>query len=435
MSKFQLEQLVANAEAGKSDAQFLLSQICLQNGDLDSMLRWLRQASAAGHPDAIGALGQCFEKGQGVAQDLALALEHYDRAVAAGAKIAALQKAQLLHKSRSGVENSSLIRELLVDAAKADVVPALRTVGYLAMQRASSRGLAIDCLRRAAQLGDPVSSFNLGWCLLQGYGGAEASTEAAHWLQQAATADYPCAARLLASGDVGKPVLPAPSPDQIIQFDSEFALYPTTTDVERQVICADPAIEVLHGVLDVVDCAYLMFVSRPYLQRAAVIDPDGDKKGMVSKVRTNMSTYIPFELVDVISRYIELKIIYASGEELMYSEPMSILCYAPGEYYRPHFDFFNPRLTIAKQFMQDGGQRTASAVTYLSAPTAGGGTSFPNLNLTVPPAAGGTLWFRNCSEDGQVDERSLHAGDTVEAGEKWVVTKWFRENPTPYLKL
>ena len=438
MSQFQMQQIVADAEAGKPDAQFLLSQICLQDGDLDNMLRWLHQASANKHPDAIGALGQCFERGQGVAQDLPRALEHYDQAIAAGAKIAALQKAQLLHKSKSGVKNSRLIRELLVDAAKADVVPALRTVGYLAMQNGSNRTLAIDCLRRAAELGDPVSSFNLGWCLLQGYSDDKASGEARHWLQHAATANYPYAATLLASIDIGQSVLSAPSSVQNIQFGKEFALYPKDADVERKVISADPPIALLQDVLDLVDSAYLMFVSRPYLQRAAVIDPDdidGGKKGMVSNVRTSMSTYIPFELVDVISRYIELKIIGAADEELICSEPMSILCYAPGEFYRPHFDFFNPRLEIAKKLMQDGGQRTASAITYLSAPTAGGGTSFPNLSLTVPAATGSTLWFRNCSADGQVDQRSLHAGDTVEAGEKWVVTKWFREKPTSYLKL
>jgi prolyl 4-hydroxylase len=114
---------------------------------------------------------------------------------------------------------------------------------------------------------------------------------------------------------------------------------------------------------------------------------------------------------------------------------MSILRYAPGEYYRPHVDYFNPRLDVSKDFLQDGGQRTASAVTYLTAPTAGGGTSFPKLKVTVPPVAGGTLWFRNCLENGQIDERSLHAGDTVIDGEKWVVTKWFREKPTQYLQI
>ena len=119
----------------------------------------------------------------------------------------------------------------------------------------------------------------------------------------------------------------------------------------------------------------------------------------------------------------------------MSSEPMSILCYAPGEYYRPHVDFFDPKLKVSKQLLQDGGQRTASAVTILTAPSQGGGTSFPRLNLTVPAVTGGTLWFRNCDVGGQVDERTLHAGDTVEKGEKWVVTKWFREKPTRYLEI
>jgi prolyl 4-hydroxylase len=56
------------------------------------------------------------------------------------------------------------------------------------------------------------------------------------------------------------------------------------------------------------------------------------------------------------------------------------------------------------------------------------------LNLSVPALAGSTLWFRNCHKDGQVDDRSLHGGDPVEQGEKWVVTKWFRERPTKYLE-
>ena len=155
---------------------------------------------------------------------------------------------------------------------------------------------------------------------------------------------------------------------------------------------------------------------------------------MVSDVRTNMSTYIPFGMVDIIARYVELKIIRETSEDLMSSEPMSILHYAPGQYYRPHVAYFDPKLTVSKGLLEDGGQRTASAITYLAAPSVGGGTSFPRLNLSVPPSAGSTLWFRNSREDGQVDDRSLHGGDPVVQGETWVVTKWFRVSPTRYLE-
>jgi len=433
MSLPNIEHIVANAKAGKPDAQFLLSQISLQNRDITAMLHWLRKASESGHAEAIGALGQCFEKGQGVAPDMAVALEHYERSINAGSKISAFHKAQLLYKSRSGGDQAALIKQLLVDVAGTGFVPALRTIGYLAMQTESSRNLALACLRRAASQGDPVSSFNLGWCLKEGWCGEDGKREAAYWLQQAAKADYPLATSLLAPDESsGSEALKVPDD---LALDDDFPLFPQASSDTPQELSTDPAIRVFENVLDPVDCAYLMFHSRPYLKRAAVIDPDGGSDGKLSKVRTNLSTYIPFELVDIICRYVELKIIGDVGEELACSEPMSILCYAPGEYYRPHFDFFNPRLDVSKDFMQDGGQRTASAVTYLIAPTAGGGTSFPELDLTAPARTGATLWFRNCFENGEVDKRSLHAGDTVEAGEKWVVTKWFREKPTKYLQL
>jgi len=433
MLSSQLQQITAHAEAGRPDAQYLLSQLKQQDRDIDGMLFWLQKACESGHADAIAAMGLCYEKGQGLESDMARALLHYQRAVASGSKIAAFHQAQLLYKSQLGAKRADEIKSLLVAAAEAGVVPALRTIGYLAMRQADCRELAVNCLRRAAAAGDPVSSFNLGWSLLQEQHGEAGNNEAGYWLQLAANANYPLAVDFLASA-VGNDA-PSGMPTGAIDLDAPFELYPPPTSVSKEVLRTDPPIEVYADVLDAADRAYLMFLSRPHLQRAAVIDPDGDSGGMVSKVRTNLSTYIPFELVDIISRYAELKIIGGIGEDLACSEPMSILCYAPGEYYRPHFDFFNPRLDVSRNFMKDGGQRTASAVTYLIAPTAGGGTSFPELELTVPAKTGGTLWFRNCFENGDVDKRSLHAGDTVEAGEKWVVTKWFREKPTKYLQL
>jgi hypothetical protein len=433
MLSSQLQQIIAHAEAGRPDAQYLLSQLKQQERDTEGMLFWLQKAAGSGHADAVAALGLCYEKGQGVESDTAVALEHYERAFVSGSKIAAFHKAQLLHKSQLGAKRVNEIKSLLVTAAEAGVVPALRTIGYLAMQQADTRDLARDCLRRAAAAGDPVSGFNLGWSLLQEQASEDGKSEAGFWLKLAADAGYPLAAGFLAAAD-GNDAPPA-MPTGAMALDTNFEIYPEAGNASKEVLCTDPPIAVYDDVLNAADRAYLMFLSRPHLKRAAVIDPDGDSGGMVSKVRTNLSTYIPFELVDIISRYAELKIIGGIGEDLSCSEPMSILCYAPGEYYRPHFDYFNPRLDVSRDFMKDGGQRTASAVTYLVAPTAGGGTSFPELQLTVPAKTGGTLWFRNCFENGDVDKRSLHAGDTVEAGEKWVVTKWFREKPTKYLQL
>ena len=217
-------------------------------------------------------------------------------------------------------------------------------------------------------------------------------------------------------------------------LDDTVPLFPERRELERRQLNDEPEIAVYNSVLDDSDCQYLVSLSRPYLRSSEVIDPDSERDGMHSTVRTSSGTYLPFQIVDLIARYIELKIVRATGESLENSEPMSILCYAPGQYYRPHFDYFDPKLPVTDGLLEDGGQRTASAVTYLAAPAGGGGTSFPDLGLAVPPRLGATLWFRNCHEDGTVDPRSLHAGDPVEQGSKWVVTKWFRERRTQYLE-
>ena len=213
------------------------------------------------------------------------------------------------------------------------------------------------------------------------------------------------------------------------------SIFPQRREVDGNTINESPCIKVFEQTLNLVDCAYLINRSSPYLQRAGVIDPDGDQAGQVSDVRTNMSTHLPFHIVDCISRYAELKIGTQVTESLDHSEPMSILRYQKGQKYVPHFDYFDPRLKVSSALLKNGGQRTASAITYLSAPALGGGTSFPKLDLTIPAKTGDTLWFENCDQNGNIDPRSLHAGDVVEEGEKWVVTKWYRQRKTDYLLL
>jgi hypothetical protein len=430
-SPSQLRQLRIDAERGQPEAQFLLSQHCFENRDVTQMIHWLTLSSSAGLPVAQEALGFCYEKGRGIPKDYKAAITHYDLAIAQGAYLAAYRKAELLYKSHTSHADDKVIGELLVISANANFVPALRTLGFLAMQTKATAELAVHCLSRAARSGDLASAFHLGWFLLQQDNDGE--PEAGYWLQQAATGNYPLAGKLLSSLDTVAPLM-VERGDHQIQLPGSFALYPVKRTVESQEISTEPPIVLFKHVLDMPECAYLMFLSRPHLTRADVIDPDGHKEGITSNVRTNMSTFLPFGTVDIIGRYAELKIIAETGEDIAFSEPMSILYYARGEYYQPHFDFFSPSLAVSKEHLADAGQRVASAITYLDDPDMGGGTSFPNLDIEIPPLAGSTLWFRNCLADGQPDPRTLHAGDPVTEGEKWVVTKWFREQRTSYLE-
>jgi len=432
MSQLDLSKLEANAVAGNSAAQFLLSQVCRENGELPEMLKWLKNASEQGLADARDALGHCYEAGVGVKKDLDEALSLYDEAVAGGSPQAGYRIAELLYKSRNCEDHEDVIRSRLERAALAGYPPALRTVGYLAMQQQDNRLMAMHCFRQAAKAGDPISAFNLGWCLKQGWAGDDSSAHVAHWLSVAADRRYPYAGDLLAGLAAASPPARPLFEDQPVKLGRNIALFPGKNRPSGEQLSTDLPVVVYPDVLNIIDCAYLMFLAEPQLKRASVINPSSDISGMVSEVRTNSATYLYHGSLDIISRYIELKITQSVGEALEHSEPMSLLRYAPGEYYKPHVDFFNPKLNVSKGLLADGGQRTASAVTYLVAPTSGGGTSFPRINLTVPAKTGSTLWFRNCGEDGLPDERSLHSGDTVDEGQKWVVTKWFHERETSY---
>lgn len=429
----QIQQIRARAEEGHAASQFLLSQIYQQGNDLENMIVWLQTAAANNVPDALDALGYCFEKGSGISQDYDAALARYDQAVMANCRHAAYRRAELLFKSTRSSAETGNIRDSLIAAANADVVLALRTIGYLSVQSTDSRDFGMRCLRRAALLGDVVARYNLASCLLRNSGDSERS-EAVYWLQHAVRENYPLADTLLAStGNMSTTVafVPVDAPIGPVQ---PFALQPSRPDPDFEAICDNPPITMFHNVLSEIDRAYLMFLARPSLVRANVINPSSETAGLVSDVRTSTSTYLPYLWVDIIGRFIELKIALATGEDLAHSEPMSILRYEPGQYYRPHVDYFNPKLKVSEALLQDGGQRTASAVTYLTTPASGGSTSFPKLNITLPAVAGSCLWFRNCDDEGQTTDRSLHAGDAVTSGEKWVVTKWFRQKPTSYFE-
>lgn len=48
--------------------------------------------------------------------------------------------------------------------------------------------------------------------------------------------------------------------------------------------------------------------------------------------------------------------------------------------------------------------------------------------VAVKPKKGDALFFYSLTPDGQMDEKSLHAGCPVVRGDKWSATKWLRVN-------
>lgn len=69
------------------------------------------------------------------------------------------------------------------------------------------------------------------------------------------------------------------------------------------------------------------------------------------------------------------------------------------------------------------GQRIATFLMYLNDVPEGGSTIFPELNLKVAPKKRDALVFYNCKPNGEVDPLSMHQGEKVYKGPKWIAIK------------
>jgi prolyl 4-hydroxylase len=76
--------------------------------------------------------------------------------------------------------------------------------------------------------------------------------------------------------------------------------------------------------------------------------------------------------------------------------------------------------------LKRGGQRVATLIIYLHEPEGGGATVFPDIDLSIAPKRGNAVFFSYAAPDPVT--LSLHGGEPVTAGEKWIATKWLRQS-------
>lgn len=183
-----------------------------------------------------------------------------------------------------------------------------------------------------------------------------------------------------------------------------------------------PMLRVLDGMLTEQECAELIELARPRLQRALTVDSDG--KHQLDHRRTSEGMFFTLNELPLIGR-IEQRLATLLGVPVNHGEGLQILHYLPGQEYEPHYDWFDPEQAGYGAITAVGGQRIASVVMYLNTPAQGGGTAFPEIGLTVTARRGAAVYF--AYEAG--DHSSLHAGLPVLQGEKWIATKWLRERP------
>jgi prolyl 4-hydroxylase len=131
----------------------------------------------------------------------------------------------------------------------------------------------------------------------------------------------------------------------------------------------------------------------------------------------------------VLTRGIEAKLADLTGLDPALGETIQGQRYAAGQQFKPHHDYFSVDRPGWEEQDRLGGQRTWTAMIFLNAPEVGGQTAFPEAKVKITPRPGNLLAWNNLREDGAPNESSLHQGMPVEAGTKYILTKWYRERP------
>lgn len=415
--------LEARARAGDVAAQFELAVALDRLGHRIVATSWLEAAGSNGHVEALALLAFRDLQGLETRPDPTRARQRLERAVALGGNTGRRLLATLTATGVFGKPDWGRAIGLTIEAAKGGDWQALRHLAVLVEMALPGSPIAEDLLLRAASLGCGLSSFAV--LRRKELRGRTLASEAAFasWREGIQRIGHPFAARV--QGVTAGPVAVtapegSPSFDRIAHLLEE----PPGLDLpEPKAVSDRPHIRRFDKLLTVEECEYLVGASARLLVPATVIER-ATGQGKQSRLRTNSVAALWPVQQDMVVHAIDLRLSKAAGMPFANGEMINILMYKPGEEYRPHCDFFAPELAAR----DPSGQRVRTLLVWLNTDFGGGETQFIDADLKLKGEAGDAILFDNCdAATGAPDRSTLHAGLPVTSGQKWLVSKWFRE--------
>jgi prolyl 4-hydroxylase len=115
---------------------------------------------------------------------------------------------------------------------------------------------------------------------------------------------------------------------------------------------------------------------------------------------------------------------------MSHQEQLQVAFYDVGGDFKDHFDACDETPDVCEPFNHGSGQRVWTLLVYLNDDFEGGETYFSAVDVTIKPKKGMGILFRNIDPvTGQIDRKSIHRGNPVLSGNKWICTKWVHERP------
>lgn len=184
--------------------------------------------------------------------------------------------------------------------------------------------------------------------------------------------------------------------------------------ITAEVLHEEPLIVKFLNVLSDEECQNLIDCASSRLERSKLA------KKEISSIRTSSGMFFEENENSLISE-IEKRISSLMHLPIEHAEGLQVLHYEPGQEFKPHFDFFGPNHPSSSN------NRISTLVVYLNDVEEGGVTTFPNLGIVNVPKKGTAVYFEYFYNNQKLNELTLHSGEPVIQGEKWVATQWMRK--------
>ncbi|KAK4712117.1 hypothetical protein R3W88_006630 [Solanum pinnatisectum] len=210
------------------------------------------------------------------------------------------------------------------------------------------------------------------------------------------------------------------------------------TSIPFQVLSWFPRALYFPNFATIEQCQGIIKMAKADLKPSSLALRKGETAENTKGIRTSSGMFISAsEDKTGILDLIEEKIAKATMIPRTHGEAFNVLRYETGQSYHSHYDAFDP-----SQYGPQKSQRVASFLLYLSDVEEGGETMFPFesaqnmdanydfrkcIGLKVKPRRGDGLLFYSLFPNGTIDPTSIHGSCAVIRGEKWVATKWIRD--------
>ena len=426
-----------DAQSGNPRAQYALSEIEFKRGNKREALSWLGKSVDQGFSDACYSMAMFQIAGVSVPFDAVGARCNLRKAADQGHADAGLVLSQWVRSGFGGSKEGESANALLVELAKRGHPVALCGVAMLLHIRGQLEGAAENLLERAALEGSHIAAYVQADMRRDAMasGDLRARDESIKYLFLSARAGNRLAAAELTENkkSVVQGILDRASFAPTVESNVNFADVAQALDQPFE--CSTNRPEILskennvlkfRNFLTPIECSYIKAAAAPSIQPSSTVHPHTGEL-IKNEIRTSSSSNFDPVSRDHFIFSVDERIAAATETTVEQGEPLNVLYYRIAEEYKFHYDFLSANNEDERRLLKEGGQRKYTFLISLSEEYTGGETYFPRLDVKYRGQLGDALMFQNTGSDGQPNELMLHAGMPITGGQKWVASKWIRE--------